>query len=363
MSAAPVPLKSPYPYFGGKSIIASVIWQALGNTVNFVDPFAGSLAVLLGRPHPPQLETVNDACADIPNFWRALQRDPEGLAALCDTPVFEVDQHAFHTWLLDPERTTVFVARLMGDPDYYDLVRAARWCAGLCMWIGGGWCSGEGPWHSVDGQLVHAGDTAGNGVKRRIVHLGDQGQGVHRRRVHLRNAGVGVHRQRVHLGGVGGSQDIHAAHARGDSLYDWFAALQARLRYVRVCCGDWTRVMGPSVTWKHGLTGIVLDPPYSAEEGRDPGIYANDDLQVAHSVRAWCLANGKNKLLRIVLCGYGNVHDELLSHGWRRVEWMAQGGMGWQGHGRGRENRHRETLWLSPACLRTEPEHQLRLFA
>ena len=276
-------------------------------------------------------------------------RTPRALAAACDTPVFEVDQHAFHTWLIEPERRAAFVARLMGDPNYYDLTRAARWCAGLCMWIGGGWCWGQGPWESVDGQLVHTGDT--------------QGHGVHRQRVHLGNQGSGVRRSRVHLGGHGHGQGVHAVHARGDGLYAWFAALQARLRYVRVCCGDWTRVMGPSVTWKHGLTGIVLDPPYSAEEGRDPHLYAHDDLQVAHAVRAWCVANGDNTFLRIVLCGYGEAHDALLAHGWRRVMWATPGGLGSQGQGRGRANRHRETLWLSPACLRIDAEQQLSLFA
>lgn len=29
-------LKSPFPYFGGKSLIASLIWQALGNVGNYV---------------------------------------------------------------------------------------------------------------------------------------------------------------------------------------------------------------------------------------------------------------------------------------------------------------------------------------
>jgi hypothetical protein len=31
-----VGLKAPFPYFGGKSLIASLIWQALGNVGNYV---------------------------------------------------------------------------------------------------------------------------------------------------------------------------------------------------------------------------------------------------------------------------------------------------------------------------------------
>ena len=53
-------LKAPFPWFGGKSRVAHIVWEAFGNCDNYVEPFAGSLAVLLARPHPPQTETVND---------------------------------------------------------------------------------------------------------------------------------------------------------------------------------------------------------------------------------------------------------------------------------------------------------------
>jgi hypothetical protein len=39
--------------------------------------------------------------------------------------------------------------------------------------------------------------------------------------------------------------------------------LAARLRRVRVCCGDWRRILTPSVTTYIGLTGVFLDPPYA----------------------------------------------------------------------------------------------------
>jgi len=164
---------------------------------------------------------------------------------------------------------------------------------------------------------------------------------VHRQRVHLGTNGQGVHRQRVHLG-TNGQGD--------DGLYAWFEALAARLRYVRVCCGDWTRVLGPSPTTQLGLTGIVLDPPYSTEEDRACGLYAVDDLSVAHAVRGWCLTHGDNPQLRTVLCGYGDIHDALVAVGWTKIHWKTGGGYGSQGNGRGRANAIRETLWCSPAC-------------
>ena len=36
------PLKAPFPYYGGKARIASVIWDALGDVPNLVEPFFGS---------------------------------------------------------------------------------------------------------------------------------------------------------------------------------------------------------------------------------------------------------------------------------------------------------------------------------
>ena len=51
-----------FPWFGGKSAVADLVWSALGPDVkNYVEPFFGSGAVLFGRPTPARIETVNDA--------------------------------------------------------------------------------------------------------------------------------------------------------------------------------------------------------------------------------------------------------------------------------------------------------------
>jgi len=84
-------LKAPFPWFGGKSRVAHLIWKHFGNVPNYVEPFAGSLAVLLGRPTPAKTETINDADCYLSNFWRALAHDPEGVAHYADWPVNECD--------------------------------------------------------------------------------------------------------------------------------------------------------------------------------------------------------------------------------------------------------------------------------
>ena len=62
-------LRAPFPYFGGKSRAADLIWPRFGTVINFVEPFAGSLAVLLACPEiqRPRVETVNDANAFLAN--------------------------------------------------------------------------------------------------------------------------------------------------------------------------------------------------------------------------------------------------------------------------------------------------------
>jgi len=129
------------------------------------------------------------------------------------------------------------------------------------------------------------------------------------------------------------------------ALLDYFGLLAARLRNVRVACGDWSRVVGDSVTWRHGITGIVLDPPYD-----DGAIdYATGGRGVAADVADWCRENGNDKRLRIALCGYEGDHD---LPGWRVQAWKANGGFASQGKGEVNENSKRERIWFSPGCVR-----------
>ena len=71
-------MKAPFTWFGGKRRVADVVWDALCDVDNYVEPFAGSLAVLLERPtwHRGQAETVNDLDRFLANFWRALAASP-----------------------------------------------------------------------------------------------------------------------------------------------------------------------------------------------------------------------------------------------------------------------------------------------
>jgi len=103
------------------------------------------------------------------------------------------------------------------------------------------------------------------------------------------------------------------------------------------------------------LTGVLLDPPYSKEAGRDPDLYAEESEDIAHAAREWALAHGDDPKFRIALCGYEGEHE--MPESWTAVQWSAPGGYANSGKGENL-NRFRETIWFSPHCL---AERQLAL--
>lgn len=79
---SPPAVASPLPYFGSKMTMASFIAAMLPPHVHYVEPFAGSLAVLFAK-RPSRMETVNDIDGAIVNFWRVLRDRPDDLMRAC----------------------------------------------------------------------------------------------------------------------------------------------------------------------------------------------------------------------------------------------------------------------------------------
>lgn len=349
-------MKSPFVWFGGKRRVAAEVWAALGDVDNYVEPFAGSLAVLLGRPHDlddgqRRAETVNDADGYLANFWRAIAADPEAVAHYADWPVNEVDLFARHVWLVNTGRSRLLQG-MEADPDWYDPQIAGWWVWGVNAWIGSGWCAGDGPWMFDD-----------DGELGKLPHLGNAGKGVNRKRPHLGNAGQGVNRQRPHLGNAG-KAGYNNLEYRRDGIVAYFTQLASRLRDTRVCCGDWTRICTRGALAYGQTVGIFLDPPYLGDV-RTADLYTVDDHQIANAVRDWALANGDNPRYRIILAGYTTEHDELIPPTWRRHYWSASAAYQTRGAAeraaRGEAttgnlvNRHSECLWMSPRCMDQRP--------
>jgi hypothetical protein len=379
-------LRAPFPWFGGKRRVASIVWKAFDPSINnYIEPFAGSLAVLLRRPGGPgKIETVNDIDCYLSNFWRAVQLDPEAVAQWADWPVNEADLHARHRWLVSRAE---FRERMLNDPDYFDAKVAGWWVYGICCWIGGGWCggikrgeprpnlnSGQGV-HTPDERRPHVSGThPGMGVHtspRRPAVMGE-GRGVHLPDrtpekipyVDARGSGSkGVHmptkEQLPYVDALGnGSRGVHMPSLGNDrGIFgvaapphrDWFLALHQRLRRVRVVCGDWSRVVTPSVLGKgrnvggRRPTAVLLDPPYS-HDFRDKDLYSEDDASISAAVRKWAIENGDDPELRIALCGYVDEHP--MPDSWTVYRWKGARGYA----GAENANRDKECIWFSQGC-------------
>jgi hypothetical protein len=291
-------IKSPYPFFGGKSRVADLIWSGLGEVSNYVEPFAGSLAVLLANPKVPKIETINDKDCFISNFWRAVSIDPDGVAKYADYPVHEADLHARRKWLLS-SATEVFHNKMNSDPDFYDLKVAGWWVWCMGTSIGSSWLS------SKENNSLPMLSSAGGGINGLTL-----------------------------------------------PILDWFKLLQQRTRRTRVCCGDWTRMVKSAITFGNkglsnkDITGVFLDPPYDSK-GRDK-VYREDN-NIFKDVCKWALDNGDNPRMRIVLCGYEGDHS--FPDSWQVHAWKANGGLANLADDRGRSNAALERIWFSPHCL------------
>ena len=277
--------------------MADTIWKRFGNVENYVEPFAGSIAVLLANPNPSKIETVNDIDCYIANFFRALALDPDNVIKYADNPVNEADLHARQTWLLSSS-TNEWRAKMHSDPDHYDSKIAGWWVWGICASIGTNWLQSKN--------------------LNSVPHLSSAGQGIH-----------------------GITKDMS----------EWLNDISKRIRSVRVTCGDWSRVVTKSVTYnsvglsKDGITGILLDPPYLLS-GRDKVYNIDDD--VFTNVCKWAVDNESPKM-RIAVCGHDGTYD--FPDTWTKYSWQSNG-YGSMGNDRGRENAKKEVIWFSQSCIK-----------
>ena len=296
-------LAAPFPYFGGKRQIAAVVWDHLGDVERYIEPFCGSAAVLLARPErrgrARAREVVNDASRFIANFWRALQAAPDEVAVYCDAPENETDMVARHRWLITEG------ARLVEgcdeDPGFYDARCAGYWAWRACCWVGS---------DRVTDRHHAKPNTTSKGVNRRTYDDWETS------------------------GYVPMNLDLR----------EYLAALSARLRRVRVLCGDWSRVVKPSELDGPGITGVFLDPPYDNAR-RWAGLYSHD-RSVGVDVQRWCLEHGHDT--RVVLAGYDG---EYVLPGWRVIEWTARRAYASSRPTPNEAHRSAERLWISPLCL------------
>lgn len=346
-------LTPPFPWFGSKRSVADQIWSRLGRVVRYVEPFGGSAATLLARPDratsAQAREIVNDLFPYIPNFYRAVQSDPDAVARYADRRIDEIELHAWNEHLT--RRVEELKERLIADVRYYDAELAGVWVWGQCIAIGDAWCKQLG-----NGRRISLNHERGAMTKRAKPNVyNDRGILTERARPSLTHEnGVASWRCKPVL-----TREIGIAGEGESRIQLVMRTLAERLDSVSVLCGNWTRVVTPAVLFPDqeykGPTGVLLDPPYTAAD-RD-SVYSEDCYEVGHAVREWAIEHGDDPRLRIALCGYDNV---VMPDSWVVVEWKTQGG--YANHGkknRGRANAMRERIWFSPHCQLPDADRPL----
>lgn len=146
-------MKPAFSYFGGKATLAPWIASLLPPHRVYVEPFAGSAAVLFAKT-PTTHEIINDAEGDVVNFLRMLRDRPEDLELACRLTPYARDEYSD--------------ADLDGELD--EMERARRWWVrssqsfGKMAKVGTGWSTsierGSNNARSVWNRIDRFADTA-----------------------------------------------------------------------------------------------------------------------------------------------------------------------------------------------------------
>lgn len=100
-------MKPPLAYYGAKVTIGHQIAALLPVHEQYVEPYGGSLAVLLAK-RPSRLETVNDLSRALMTFWRVLRDRPADLARVCAlTPHSRAEHDAAFADVVDEDELEI----------------------------------------------------------------------------------------------------------------------------------------------------------------------------------------------------------------------------------------------------------------
>ena len=113
-----------FSYFGGKSRVAHEIWKRFGHVSIYLEPFAGSAAVLLSCPYTIQTEILNDKYSLITNFFRAAKYAPKQTARYARNLISETELHAIQDYLISQK--DLLTKKLEDDLEYFDPPQALR---------------------------------------------------------------------------------------------------------------------------------------------------------------------------------------------------------------------------------------------
>jgi len=357
-------LNAPFPYFGGKKRWNDKVWERFGEAHTYIEPFAGSLAVLLGNPKPAKREIVCDTHSAVCNFWRAVKADPEQVASYATNPTIHQDLTARHRWLI--EYFTENHAKFETDPDYYDCKAAGWWCWGMSNWIGGNFCDyGGSSQHNLIPFVGNHGQGQGLNAQRthkdKIPNVKDGGgRGVNAQRnvrdqrpsVQLSGAGRGVNAQRQsdqipYVRSSGGGRGVNSQTTHTNDHYEFvlntMQQLAERLFKVIVLNRSWESALTNSMigTQHRDKVCIFVDPPYILDQ-RTASLYHTDASKlsntIAHESYQWCVKHGDQ--FRIAYASHEGDFD--VPPGWT-VETQSMTG------------KNLDQIMFSPTCIGKDP--------
>lgn len=334
-------MRAPFDYYGNKHYAAEHVWGLLGDVERYIEPFAGSLGVLLGKPHHygPALEIVNDVDALIVNFWRSVVHDPDTVAKWADWPASTAEivarRIALREWSESRMREKMF-----GDVEFYDARIAGFWVYVVA--------------NSINNQ-VESGPWVRDEQSGRIVK-GARGSGVTISRIIVEEffAPETLTYESFQCRKMGEQYDGWPADMPRDFAVAIMRRLSSRLRDVRILNDDWQKsvtkkILGVS---RCKSVGVFLDPPYDFSV-RNDNLYTVDQ-DVAVDVATWAVDAAKQyKNLRIVFCGFkGSTSANIVeSAGWKEYNFRVRNGGLNEGVGM---SQQLERLYASPSCLNTQ---------
>jgi hypothetical protein len=291
-----------FPYIGGKYTVASEINRRFGAIDTRIDAFTGSSSWILAS-EPVRYEIVNDLDGYVVNYLRAIKYAPEEVARHLDFPRAELELIAYHHYTRD--KLPELVARLGGDPDYYDPVIAARWAYVMAYKLDPSLLK-PGGWLTRDGRLVYE---RGVGRKRGSMTSNASSYSL----VSSENAGF----RNTSLRSL---NDCAAFKYSGTILR--LSPRNQKHSHIRRCRHS------VSTRPTRATCGISTTTPTAQMSGIAP--------------RAGRSLNGDNPKLRIAVCGYSDEEsDALFPPDWARFIWRRIG-IG--------QNKDMECIWFSPHC-------------
>lgn len=391
-------LAAPMPWYGGKARWADEIWSRLGDVGVYVEPFAGSLGVLLAGPAHSR-EIVCDLDGMICNFWRAMRDAPEETARWADYPTIHQDLTARRYWLRSWREA--HAERLSLDAEFYCPKAAGWWAWCVSCWIGAMNDLLDTTWDkrphvaNTDGgrgvsvQRLNvrlkdkrpqvSNNAGGKGIqvqriqlidKRPLVYDHSGGPGVSAQRLELpdkmpalgpKTGGRGVQAQRLHPGRprvspTGGGMGVQAQRkdmggpiGEGARLLPWFEELSQRLARVVVLNRDWSSALSDTLLQQtpkspKPLVGVFLDPPYRLQGRRR--LYVSDldenEGDAAELSYEWAVSHGD--VYRIAYACRES--DFPCPEGWTSSTPRTFGG-----HRVEKERRSKDVVYYSPACV------------